>query len=278
MSKADKMLSTYDAKGVGICIAVTSLVRNSRTSWESLKEVLISADINILELEYLKSERKDTIDYFKNFKEGDSFTVTAYFVTMVKKLEAEIKRLESELDEALEELYHNETLEDWWEEDEGNMKVFSIEKWLDDVEEYETAENALNHLRGWVVECEGLTPKEMLALGYEYKDSWLKEKPISADLIKKVESWFVERGLDKADPTKQMLKLTEEVGEVASAIARSDLDLIKDGIGDVLVVLIGLSLQHKTTVLECLNLAYNEIKDRKGKVINGVFVKESENE
>lgn len=95
-------------------------------------------------------------------------------------------------------------------------------------------------------------------------------------LIEKVEKWFVDRGLDKANPTKQMLKLFEELGEVASGMARNDIDEIKDGIGDVLVVLIGLSMQLGLSVEECLEIAYNEIKDRKGKLVNGVFVKEED--
>ena len=96
------------------------------------------------------------------------------------------------------------------------------------------------------------------------------------NLIEKVEKWFIDRGLDKADPTKQMLKLFEELGEVASGMARNDIEEIKDGIGDVLVVLIGLSMQLKLDLTECLQIAYNEIKDRKGKLINGVFVKEED--
>ena len=96
------------------------------------------------------------------------------------------------------------------------------------------------------------------------------------NLIEKVEKWFIDRGLDKADPTKQILKLFEELGEVASGMARNDIDEIKDGIGDVLVVLIGLSMQLGLSVEECLEIAYNEIKDRKGKLINGVFIKEED--
>ena len=96
------------------------------------------------------------------------------------------------------------------------------------------------------------------------------------ELVIAVEQWFVDRGLDKADPTKQMLKLFEEASEIASGMARNDIDEIKDGIGDTLVVLIGLSMQMGFSINECLNIAYNEIKDRKGKLINGVFVKEED--
>lgn len=96
------------------------------------------------------------------------------------------------------------------------------------------------------------------------------------DLVKLVEQWFIDRNLQNADPTKQMLKLFEELGELASGMARNDLTEIKDAIGDILVVLIGLSLQMDLNIDECLFLAYNEIKNRKGKLVNGVFVKESD--
>lgn len=96
------------------------------------------------------------------------------------------------------------------------------------------------------------------------------------DLITKVEQWFIDRNLQNTDPNKQMLKLFEELGEVASGMARNDIGEIKDGIGDTLVVLIGLSMQLDLDITECLETAYNEIKDRKGKLINGVFVKEDD--
>nr|WP_233191608.1 MazG-like family protein [Sporosarcina sp. P18a] len=84
------------------------------------------------------------------------------------------------------------------------------------------------------------------------------------------------RGLDDADPVKQMLKLMEEVGEVAAALARGDMAAVKDGIGDVYVVQTILSMQLGTSVEECASIAYEEIKDRKGDMVNGVFVKESD--
>lgn len=96
------------------------------------------------------------------------------------------------------------------------------------------------------------------------------------DLITKVEQWFIDHNLQNADPNKQMLKLFEELGEVASGMARNDLEEVKDGIGDTLVVLVGLSMQLDLDITECLEIAYNEIKDRKGKLINGVFVKEDD--
>lgn len=96
------------------------------------------------------------------------------------------------------------------------------------------------------------------------------------ELVLFVESWAEERGLKSADPAKQMVKLMEEVGELAEGLSKSNIDLIKDGIGDAVVVLTILALQVHSNIEDCLRIAYNEIKDRKGKMINGVFVKESD--
>ena len=93
------------------------------------------------------------------------------------------------------------------------------------------------------------------------------------ELIKQVEQWSIAKGLDKADSSKQFLKVTEEVGEVAAALARNDKDALRDGIGDVIVTLIILAQQNDMDLHECLNTAYDEIKGRTGQMVNGVFVK-----
>ena len=95
-------------------------------------------------------------------------------------------------------------------------------------------------------------------------------------LISFVEEWSKAKGLDQAESSKQFLKVTEEVGEVAAALARNDMYELKDGIGDVVVTLIILAQQNNLTLEECLEQAYNEIKDRTGKTVNGVFVKGSD--
>lgn len=96
------------------------------------------------------------------------------------------------------------------------------------------------------------------------------------ELVKLVEEWAKEKRLDKAEPEKQMLKVIEEVGEVAAALARNNKNDLRDGIGDVVVTLVILAMQNDMDLYECLNQAYNEIKDRKGKNVNGVFVKEAD--
>lgn len=95
-------------------------------------------------------------------------------------------------------------------------------------------------------------------------------------LTANIEQWAVERGLDEAEPEKQMLKLVEEVGELAEGMAKGNLDQVIDSIGDVYVVMTILSMQLDLDIKDCINDAYEEIKDRKGKMKNGVFVKEAD--
>ena len=115
----------------------------------------------------------------------------------------------------------------------------------------------------------------------------------------------------------QKLKLIEEVGELAKAILKKDIEQQKDGVGDIFVVLTILAEQNKEefaldfimlnfsndslsdllstiiydeytvgfetilevckrldlNILDCVEFAWNEIKDRKGKTINGTFIK-----
>lgn len=96
------------------------------------------------------------------------------------------------------------------------------------------------------------------------------------ELIEKIEQWAKDKGLDTADSSKQMLKVMEELGEVAAAIVRSDRASLRDGIGDSVVTLIILAMQNDMDLFECLNYAYDEIKDRTGEMVNGTFVKSSD--
>lgn len=91
----------------------------------------------------------------------------------------------------------------------------------------------------------------------------------------KIIEWANERGLLTADnANKQMLKLVEEVGELSSAILKNKSLEIADAIGDIQVVLIILSEQLGYDYDSCLEDAYNTIKNRKGKTINGIFIKD----
>lgn len=93
--------------------------------------------------------------------------------------------------------------------------------------------------------------------------------------IKDVVKWAEDRNLLNGSTRKdQMVKLVEEIGELAAGIAKGKEDIVKDSIGDALVVLTIIAEQSGTSIEECLCLAWNEIKDRKGKMVDGIFVKE----
>ena len=92
------------------------------------------------------------------------------------------------------------------------------------------------------------------------------------DLIRE---WASKRGLyKKGDPKTQALKLVEEVGETCRAILKDNHNDIEDGIGDCVVVLTNLAHLCNTNIEHCIESAYNEIKDRKGKMDNGTFKKD----
>lgn len=87
--------------------------------------------------------------------------------------------------------------------------------------------------------------------------------------------WARDRNLiEGSDPKSQFLKTVSEMGELADAINKGSTEEQIDAIGDVLVTLIIVAEQLGLTLTECLAVAYMEIKDRKGKMINNVFVKE----
>lgn len=95
-------------------------------------------------------------------------------------------------------------------------------------------------------------------------------------LVEQVQAWSVDKNLHNGNTDRQALKFYEEAGEVASALSRGQMDALKDGIGDTVVTLIILAQQHDMTLQECLQYAYDEIKGRKGKTINGTFIKEAD--
>lgn len=111
-------------------------------------------------------------------------------------------------------------------------------------------------------------------LGYDTDNTF-------SDLVAKINEWADERNLKKADPKIQWMRITEEVGEIRDVLLKptkftDPLIALKDAIGDALVTIIVLAHQLDLDVTECLSIAYEEIKNRKGKMINGTFVKEED--
>ena len=93
------------------------------------------------------------------------------------------------------------------------------------------------------------------------------------DLINKVVEWHEDRNLiDGASDKDQVLKLVQEVGELSDSVCKQQ--DVKDDIGDCLVILINIAEREGTTLEECLQVAYDDIKDRKGRMVDGIFVKE----
>lgn len=99
-----------------------------------------------------------------------------------------------------------------------------------------------------------------------------------SDLELKVVRWAeARRIIPNSTPQAQLLKAFEEMGELAGGIARKDMRKIKDGMGDTIVCLINLCALLDISLTDCLELAYEEIKDRKGTMTKeGIFVKESD--
>lgn len=95
-------------------------------------------------------------------------------------------------------------------------------------------------------------------------------------MIKAIKLWARNRNLHTAKPRDQFLKVVEEVGELGGSLARNNEDGIKDAIGDIVVTLVVLSETLGYDYDECIKLAYDEIKDRKGKLVDGIFIKEVE--
>jgi len=92
------------------------------------------------------------------------------------------------------------------------------------------------------------------------------------DLIRE---WADERGLyENGDTKTQALKLVEEVGETCRAILKEDFEEVVDGIGDCVVVLVNLAELQGVSIEACIEAAYEEIKNRKGKMVNGTYKKD----
>lgn len=101
-------------------------------------------------------------------------------------------------------------------------------------------------------------------------------------LVEKIRVWGLQKGITTKKEGKdvtiqkyaQALKFHEEAGEVAKAVLKHDLAKIEDGIGDSIVTLVMLAEIYGMSIEDCLETAYNEIKGRKGKMVNGSFIKE----
>ena len=96
------------------------------------------------------------------------------------------------------------------------------------------------------------------------------------DWQERVEKWARDKNLiEGSTPSKQLEKLNEEVGELYEGIAKDCKAETRDAIGDVCVVLCIVAAQVGLSFDDCLESAWDEIKDRRGKMVDGIFVKEA---
>jgi len=94
------------------------------------------------------------------------------------------------------------------------------------------------------------------------------------ELQELVKNWAIDKNiLSPENHPKQMMKVFEELGELSGAILKSNKIEEEDAFGDVLVTLIILAEQREVNMVTELYNAYNTIKDRHGKTINGTFIK-----
>ena len=97
-----------------------------------------------------------------------------------------------------------------------------------------------------------------------------------SDRFEQIRQWAEDRGIyAKGNSHTQYVKLMEEAGELAKALLNKDVYEIKDAIGDMVVVLTNLAVLEGMQIENCIDSAYNEIANRKGKMINGTFVKQT---
>ena len=82
--------------------------------------------------------------------------------------------------------------------------------------------------------------------------------------------------IPNSTPDTQLLKAMSELGELADATIKKDREGIIDGVVDVLVCLVNYCALQNIDLVNCMEVAYSQIKHRKGTLLpNGVFIKES---
>lgn len=96
------------------------------------------------------------------------------------------------------------------------------------------------------------------------------------ELISNVIDWANDKGLIKGENSdKQLMKIVEEVGELAGAVIKKNRKDEIDAVGDVMVTLIIFAEIRGYDVMSALQYAYNQIKDRTGKMVDGSFIKDN---
>ena len=109
-----------------------------------------------------------------------------------------------------------------------------------------------------------------------YPEGMTVEENLSTDdYVKKIVGWHHDRNLIQGSSDKdQFCKLIQEAGELYDNICKGK--DVSDDIGDMIVVLLNIAERNKLSLTDCLSRAWDDIKDRKGRMIDGIFVKETD--
>lgn len=113
---------------------------------------------------------------------------------------------------------------------------------------------------------------------YQEREKFLQkfvEKPTFEKLNQNVLIWAKEKDILKPDNhLKQLGKIMSEIGEFADEVIKENKQGQIQELGDVFVTLIIIAEQLNLNPVKCLEIAYNKIKDRQGKTLNGTFIKD----
>lgn len=98
-----------------------------------------------------------------------------------------------------------------------------------------------------------------------------------SDVQNDIIRWSEERRIiPNSTPIAQYMKMVSEIGELSDATMKNNMDDIKDAVGDVMVCLVNYCALQDIDIVECMYVAYDQIKHRKGTMLpSGVFQKES---
>ena len=95
------------------------------------------------------------------------------------------------------------------------------------------------------------------------------------ELTKLIIKWHHDRNLFEGSSDKdQVLKLMQELGELSDSVCKGK--DVKDDLGDMMVVMLNIMERQGISMEDCLKTAYNDIKDRKGRMVDGIFIKEGD--
>lgn len=125
-------------------------------------------------------------------------------------------------------------------------------------------------------EWQAIPHELVLSIVKEWQEEFKNSKNSIDELTESIKKWAIDRELHNGDYRGQFIKLGEEFGELANGLAKNKQGVIKDSLGDMYVVMTILAMQLGLDITECISAAYEEIKNRKGKMVDGIFIKEDD--